>query len=55
MDLYLPSQRAPARRFPPLMATPLRYTNAVRVFGALFAVVAVVFLAGLAWLWVFGG
>jgi hypothetical protein len=27
---------------------------AVRVFGAFIAVVAVVVLAGLAWLWVFG-
>jgi hypothetical protein len=27
----------------------------LRVFGAFFAVVAVVVLAGLVWLWVFGG
>jgi len=29
-------------------------TNAVRAFGATLAVIAVVVLAGLAWLWVFG-
>ncbi len=45
----------PARRFPPLWLQRYAYTNAVRVFGALFAVVAVVVLAGLAWLSVFGG
>ena len=43
------------RRFPPLWLRRLADTNAVRVFGALVAVVAVVVLAGLAWLWVFGG
>ena len=29
------------------------YNNALRVVGALFAVIAVVTLAGLAWLWLF--
>jgi hypothetical protein len=29
------------------------YTNALRVFSAFFAVIAVVILAGLAWLWLF--
>jgi hypothetical protein len=29
-------------------------TNAVRSFGASLAVIAVVVLAGLAWLWLFG-
>jgi hypothetical protein len=44
----------PSRRFPLLWLQRYGHTKAVRVFGALFAVVAVVVLAGLAWLWVFG-
>jgi hypothetical protein len=43
-----------ARRFAPLWLQRYAYANAVRVFGAFVAVVAVVVLAGLAWLWVFG-
>ena len=43
------------RRFPPLWLRRLADTNTLRVFGAFIAVVAVVVLAGLAWLWVFGG
>ena len=45
----------PSRRFPLLWLQRYGHTNAVRVFGALVAVVVVVILAGLAWLWVFGG
>ena len=45
----------PPRRFPLLWLQRYGHTNAERVFGALVAVVAVVVLAGLAWLWVFGG
>ena len=41
------------RRFPPLWLRRLADTNTLRVFGAFFAVVAVVVLAGLVWLWVF--
>jgi hypothetical protein len=44
----------PVLRFLPLWLQRLAYTNTVRVFGAFLAVVAVVVLAGLAWLWVFG-
>jgi hypothetical protein len=43
------------RRFPPPWLRRLADTNTLRVFGAFFAVVAVVVLAGLVWLWVFGG
>jgi hypothetical protein len=43
------------RRFPPQWLRRLADTNTLRVFGAFFAVVAVVVLAGLVWLWVFGG
>lgn len=40
-----------------LMRLARRYaeTEAVRAAGAVFAVVAVVILAGLAWLWLFRG
>jgi hypothetical protein len=44
----------PHRRFPPLWLQRYAYTNTVRVFGAFFAVVAVVVLAGVAWLRLFG-
>lgn len=44
----------PPRRFPPLWLQRYAYANALRDFGAFIAVVAVVVLAGLAWLWVFG-
>jgi hypothetical protein len=50
----------PRRRLPPpsdgLLSAARRYanSNAVRAFGAFLAVIAVVVLAGLAWLWLFG-